>query len=316
MKIIGTTKKTTPCIWTNIGVGIEGLKKYLNCEVIIYDHLQWQQRQIDADSDELIFIFEAGTPFHTGWTLPQIKQYFPNSKLVPLAADASIFILERGQHQLDYNYIDLWLDCDQRCVDIYRNLGIDADIWMWTISDWFIDYITSYYNHCAQSKNYDFIGVYGPYTLEVGDRGHMLSYLKKHNFSFTNGGGNGPDDNDIDRLIDHFIKSKITLGTTSHTIPNFHGIKGFRDWIGPFTNTPLIYDDWHLVQKLYGDIVPYYRYNHPEDIVDLFYKVDGNFEIINKQQLWAIENTIDKQLCRLLQKYGLLKNEDFILHTI
>jgi hypothetical protein len=303
MKIIGTTKYNTPCLWTCIGKGIEGLSKYTNIPIIIYDQQDIANGNIIKDNDDIILLFEAGCFQHAGWSLSKVKDWFPNSKLIPIAADTNIYLFLRNQHQLDYELVDLWLDLDTRCIDYYKNLGIQADQWMWTISDWFIDYIKKT-TITLDTKRYDFIGVYHIVSMIDGYRARLINYLKDHNLSFTNGGGNGHEDNDLERLINYYYHSHITLGTTSHNIgEDFRTPKGFRDWIGPFTGTPLIYDDYPMIMDCYQDTVPYYKYKDFDSIVELYNKYKGDQKLLQKQQTWATNNTIDKQLYRLLQKY-------------
>jgi hypothetical protein len=288
-----------------MGKGIEGLSKYVDCNIIIYDQEDIAQGKMSPDDDEVIIIFEAGCFQHAGISLQKLKEYFPNSKIIPLSADGNIHLFLRGQHQLDYRFVDLWLDLDPRCVKIYRELGINADQWMWTISDWFIDYIKQF-AYTLETKTYDFIGVYHIASMDAGYRAELIKYIENCNLCFTNGGGNGHDDNDIDRLLNHYFHSHITLGTTSHNIPNFRTPKGFRDWIGPFTGAPLIYDDHPVIMDCYQDVVPYYRYDDFRSIIELYNKYKGDQDLLQKQQYWAINNTIDKQLYRMLQKYEII----------
>ena len=53
MKLIGTTNTNVSCIWTTIGKAIEGLGKELNLETIIYDDLQFKQKLIKPEYDNV-----------------------------------------------------------------------------------------------------------------------------------------------------------------------------------------------------------------------------------------------------------------------
>lgn len=315
MKIIGTTKLNTPCIWTCIGKGIEGLSKYINADVKIYDETEIRSRQIEPCDDKVIFIFEAGIPIHANFPLHIAKQYFPNSIFIPLATD-TIFYRYRNEHQMDLRLVDLYLESHKEVVDEYLSLGIKSDFWDWNISDWFIDYIEK--NKIKTDKIYDFIGVYHPGTIQNGKyRGNMIEYLQNHGYTFTNGGGNGHDDNDIDRLIKYYCQSKIVLGTSSHNISNTAQYrKGFRDFIGPFCDIPIIYDNYHEAIRDWGPIMPYYKFGDFREIVTLtdsllsFHKIYNHF--VYKQQNYARNNSIDKQLYRLLLKYNFINKCDLL----
>jgi len=306
MKIIGTTKKNTPCLWTCLGKGIEGLKKYVDLPIVIYDQKEIADNKIVPDTSQVLIIAEAGCFQHAGWSLEKVKGYFPNSKIVLLAADTNIYLFIHKKHQVNFNLVDLWLDLDTRCIEYYQNLGIQADQWMWTISDWFIDYIKKFC-FTLDAKSYDFIGVYHIASMNEGYRSELIKYLQSQNLSFTNGGGNGHEDNDIDRLLNYYFHSHITLGTTSHNIGrDFRTPKGFRDWIGPFTGAPLIYDNYPMIMKCYKNVVPYYEYENFDSIIKLYNQYKNDKTLIQVQQAWATNNTIDKQLYRILQKYELI----------
>ena len=317
MKIIGITKKNTPCMWTCIGKGIEGLGKYVDIPVIMYD--QEDIKQLQPDNDEIILIFQAGNFRCEGWNLRKVKKCFPNSKIIPLGADTNIFLFIHNRHELDYKLVDLYLDLDIRCIEHYGNLGIKVDQWMWTTSDWFLNYVKNFSLNNKYEKEYDFIGVYHPGTLNHGYRKEMLEFIKNKRYKFTNGGGNGHEDNDLDRLLSYYAKSYISLGTTSHGIDNFRTLKGFRDWIGMYLDCPLIYDNWEMVKNCYNDNVIYYDYNNFQTIIDSFKLLQNNDlrkEYLNKQKEWIVNNTIDKQLLKLLIKHNFISRNQLCTSQI
>lgn len=318
MKIIGTSKKSTPCIWTCIGKGIEGLSKYINCPIIIYDQTDFLQNKIQPDNDKIIFIFEAGIPHHCNFPLNIAKRYWPNSIFIPLSTD-TIFWRMRNQHQMDLQYIDLFLDPHKEVIDEYTKLGVLCDKWFWTSSEWFLNYIETH--KMQEEKVYDFICVLHPDSIRPDTyRGQMVKHIEKRGFTFTQGGGSGHDDNDIDRLIKYYCKSKITLGTSNCHGSNIRGIKGFRDWLGVACDVPLIYDNESVIMEEYNSRVPYYQYGNFDQLVDIGKTLINYPKIyyyyLLKQQQYLKENTIDKQLTRLLLKYSFITEVDLHENSI
>lgn len=313
MRIIGTTKLSTPCIWTAIGKGIEGLEKLTNIPVTMYDHEDFLHKTLKPSNDEIIFIFEAGfgQKQHTGWDLIDLKRIWPNSVFIALASDTPTYIHKLHRPQLDFNLVDLFLELDPKYAKLYSHLT-KTDVWDWTISQYMIDLIG---NNNKIDHHYDFIGVYHPDSLKRdGWRKWVLSEFEKEGLRFTNGGGNGHDDNDIGRLISYYSDSLITLGTTSDNIGGTpwdrHACKGFRDWIGPFCGSVLIYDDSPYIMQKYGDVVPYYEYKNIHSIFNIYTKLikDNQYreQLLKKQRDWARQNTIDIQLFNLLHRHNFI----------
>ena len=325
MKVTTIIDYTTPCLWTCLGKGVEGITKYLNIPVQTYERLALLYYDKPAvDEEDIILIIEAGivgvenqTYTHDITTLSILKEIFPNSKVVILSSDAIFYIDVRKEPQVDFKYVDLFLDVDPRCVEHYQKEGIKADLWMWTLSDWLFGCARGYYlTHKLDQyeKKYDFIGVYNQDSLTYGYRKNLLDYIKQNNLTFTSGGCNGTYDGNLLNLFNHYGMSKITLGTTSHALhPDFHSFKGFRDWIGPVLGSMLIYDDF--AQNYYKDIIPYYNYKTFDRLIDIATKVNP-MEWLPLQLEWAYHNTIDKQLVRLLLAHNLISQENIIDKSI
>lgn len=306
MKIIGTTKSTTPCLWV-FAQGIKGLEKYLDCKVILYDQSLFPYN-IPSTNEDLIFICEAGLPIHSNFPLEQAKKIWPNSRIIIWGTD-TIFWRQKGLHQVNLSLVDLYLEEHEVIINEYRDLGITCDFFDWNISDELINYINK--TNIQEEKIYDFIGVYHPYSLTPDKyRGRMISFLQQNGYSFTQGGGGSHDDNDISRLLKHYRQSRICLGTSSHSTSNECKFrKGFRDFIAPFCNIPIIYDNYYEVINTWRDIMPYYECGNFNSIIDITQNLYSNSELynnyINKQKEYAINNSIDKQLFNLIKKYNL-----------
>lgn len=313
MKIIGTTNKQISCIWTTIGKAIEGLGEMTNIETIIYDREDFLNNRIEPTKEEVVFIFEAGTPQHAGYSMEKMKNYFPNSRFIALSSDAVIYKDVLKYDQLDYNYVDILLDVEDKALDYLKGKysRLICDKWMWTISGWLFNEATDYalqHGHCALrkiEKEFDFICV----AIFAGDyRQRLRQYLEYSGFKFTNGGGNGHEDNDLQRLFRYYSLSRWTLGTTSHNNPAIRGMKGFRDWLGPVLGAPLIYDNYNQVMAAYGSIVPYYEYTDFSSITTTVnrFSEEQRMELAYDQWEWIRFNTIEEQLFKVCKRYGIL----------
>lgn len=313
MKIIGTTNKKLSCIWTTIGKSIEQLGRCLDLPTIIYDFEDFASRNIKPETDKVIFIFESGTPQHAGLSMLDMKRYFPNSVFITLSSDAIIYIKEHKRNQLDYEYIDILMDVEDEALEHYCNLhrNLIGEKWLWTTSCWMhnrcLEYTSEFERCITKNSTWDFILVGmigGQYRVD------MKNYIESRGYKFTNGGGNGHEDNDLQRLMNHYHRSKITLGTTSHNNPNIRGMKGFRDWIGPLFGAPLIYDNYPQVMGAYGSVVPYYEYGNFEQIISLWDQLwsDDTLrrKVLEHQIAWIKVNTIEEQLYKVIRKYGIL----------
>lgn len=307
MKLIGTTNSQISCIWTTIGKAIEELGNILELETIIYDREDFLQGKIQQTQEEVLFIFEAGTPQHAGYTMAKMKWYYPNSTFVALSSDAIIYKEELRYDQLDYNYVDILLDVEDKALDYvtskYRS--VIGEKWLWTTSQWLLREAEHFYLRNNPVRDIDFICV----AILSGEyRQNLRKYLEGAGYKFSNGGGCGHEDNDLHRLFSHYSRSKWTLGTTSHNNPKIRGMKGFRDWIGPKLGAPLIYDNYPQVMGAYGMVVPYYDYNDFSSITRLVESIsdEKRTEISINQCFWIQNNTIEDQLYRVIKKHGIL----------
>lgn len=314
MRIVGTTNKNVSCIWTTIGKGIEEFGKIVNLQTTVYDREDFLQNRIQGTEEQTIFIFEAGTPQHAGYSMAKMKGLFPNSVFIALSSDAIIYKKHLGNDQLDYKYVDILLDVEDEAVEYYkRKYSLIGEKWLWTTSKWLMDKAESFYfmymdelfhGRRTQIEFYDLICVAlfsGPYRTE------LKKYLVENNIRLTNGGGCGHEDNDLHRLFTHYLQSKCTLGTTSHNNPIIRGMKGFRDWLGPCLGAPLIYDNYPQVMGAYGTVVPYYDYTDFSSIKPTMESTFKNrVNILKSQMDWLSNNTIEEQLYKVCKKYGVL----------
>ena len=103
------------------------------------------------------------------------------------------------------------------------------------------------------------------------------------------------------------------VGTTSSNIPHRpeRCMKGFRDFLAPFCNSVLIYDDYHDVLKYFVDdegiIVPIFSFTEFFTIDNIYEKLTKDQELYNnyikRQKKWATNNTLYKQFTKLFKEW-------------
>ena len=80
------------------------------------------------------------------------------------------------------------------------------------------------------------------------------------------------------------------------------GSKGFRDWIAPLCDIPLIYDDFTEFNNFDVNI-PTYEFFKWEEIVDLTNELYNDKKlrksIVEEQREFSLANTLDKQLINI-----------------
>ena len=324
MKIYAVTEDSKPFVSLSTGKAFSNLSSYYDCEVQVKDFNYWRNREIDSDSgNDVVVIFESVYLELAGMSTRDLREYYPNAKFVAMGSDTIYYLVtnKNNGYQFDSPFeVDLFLEKMEDCIDQYRARGINVDHWMWTASDWLLDYVQKFdEGKKFEEKENDFIGLYAPHTIQRPNsyRNKMVNFLASKGKKFTQGGGSGHDDPDVDKIFQQYANIKFTLGSTSHDNPLFHGMKGFRDWIGPHMGSMLIYDDYPDVRKHFqgGELVPLYEYGVFEGILAIHdhysQNTDQYYEVIEHQKAWALDNTIEKQLVKLFTKHGII-DESFI----
>lgn len=319
MKFITFVDWDTSCMYTTLGWGIQGLKKYLNTEIQTYRYKDLLNKKIKVDkSDDIILVFEIGNPQHAGVETYQLKECFPNAKLVALCADTQYYQFNNLEPQMNPDGIDLHLEISLSGVDWLKSKGAKADWWHWGISEKLIEMAEDYKNNIADNnKEFDFIGVYHPNSINNQDgwRYSAIKYIQDNGYTFTRGGSSGDahKDHDLLRLFSHFNKSRFSLGTTSHNRPEItrqQSAKFFRDELGPLLGCLLIYNDCELVRKIYEDgLVPFYDYDDNKTILDVYNQyinTDKYNELLTKQVAWVKEHSFERELVLKLLEHNII----------
>ena len=338
MKIYTFLDFNTSCIAGTMG-GISNLNYYIpTAEVTTYHYDALKNRTFDGDSgNDVLFIFEIGNPQHSNWTTKQLREKFPNAKFVALCSDTIYYQLNGLPFQMDPDGIDLHLEVMPQSVEWLNSKGIRAEFFRWGISDDLINKALAFASntffkdfadklHDGHSKNLsykkdiDFIGVYHPGTISNPQcwRHHAVKHIENNGYIFTQGGGNGHQDDNIERLLSHYTRSKFTLGTSSHNRPELTRLgcmKFFRDELGPLLNSLLIYDKHPNVELRYNygkEVVPLYDYDNFESILDLHKKLWNSVEydrLLFKQKIFVMRHSFERELLRCLVKHNIIDKE-------
>lgn len=322
MKIYSVTDYDTTFVYTTLGWGVEGLSKYLkDCTVKVYPYTDLKEKKILADyGNDVFFIFEIGNPQHSNISTSQLREWYPNAKFITFCSDTIYYQTNGLKWQMDPGGIDLHLEIMPQSLDRFLSNGIDAELWIWTGSERLYKQAYQYYKSHEMNKKYDFIGVYGKHSIEnpLCWRHHAVKHIIEKEMTFTNGGGTGYKDDDLDRLFQHYMDSWVTLGTTSHNRPELTRLgcmKGFRDWLGPVLGNVLIYDNHPNVSTFNKDnLVPTYEYDDYNSMTELvkYLKKDKNIyaNYMLRQNDWAWDNTIEQQLLNImLKKFWITKKD-------
>lgn len=304
MNILALTEKAKPFVYLSTGKAFENLDKYIDCDVNVIDFREWApvgNNEID------IFIFEAVYAELLNFSISDIKYIYPNAKIVCLGSDTIYFVKTNKNDGYQFKSpeeCDLFLETMWDSFEVYEERGINVDHWDWTISEWLIEDLKRFTPKPWDEREHDFISLLSPHTIarEGSYRYEMVGAIGAADMSFTQGGGTGMADPEVDKIFESYCNSKITLGTSSHDNPEIFGRKGFRDAIGPFLGSILIYDDYKdvVADYLVGGIMPMYGYGKFEELSAIKEYLDNNPThrdfYIERQKEFFTKNTIDEQL--------------------
>lgn len=314
-KIVTITEFNKPFVYQSTGYAIQELSTMLDCELDQRDLSDWKKRDICPDNGQVIFIVECSYMEQAGLTTKEIRQYYPNCKIVALGSDTIYFVTtgKWGGFQFQTpKECDLFLETMSICENVYREKNIIVDHWNWSISNKLIQQLKQYKLISFDDRKWDLIGLYSPHTINSGYRKEMIDYIRKRGYKFTRTEAKGMDDINTDYVYETYCNSKFCLETTSHNNPNFHGMKGYRWAIAPFTNTLLICDDYQDVLKYWygGTIIPIYGYGKFAEIPSIIEYFSRNkthrIELLKQQRKWIQNITIERQLYRKLKQYEII----------
>lgn len=227
------------------------------------------------------------------------KSKFPNSKIVMFGGDVIYYGRPAG---IPWP-LDLLIDTMQEICNDRDKVAFPIEHYYWSVSETIIE----------QIENTQFDNIKEKVLISLcrdasSERTAFFSNLKENGYPVTWNLNLWQ----AEQIYKEYNKHKFSLG---HTTPVWTGrnrsMKGYRDWISPFTNTVLIYDDYPDILDIGKYIVPIYRYLDYKDCINLINAIDEDSKLYNeillRQKEWARNNTLEKQIDKIVQKHFKLK---------
>ena len=252
--------------------------------------------KLDMDTNCLLAFFENNPKFNKNdWKV--VKEKFPNAKIVMFGGGDTIYY---GRADCICWPIDLLIETIKSVAK--EDTKFPAAHHYWSISETVIKQIQE--TKLETEKTWKLISLCRDASNErvsfferLKDAGYDVHWnLKLYN----------PPD-----IYKAYSRSWFTLG---HSTPVFstkdRTTKGWRDWLAPFCNNVLIYDDFPDMVDIGPDILPTYKYLDQNEVAALCLKLGNDLmlynEYIEKQRKWALDNTLEKQIEKILLKHKLL----------
>ncbi len=270
-------------------------------------HSCWKYEElynIPHSDKETLFLTQLDTR-QTPEDYLHIKEVLPNSKVILWGSDTHY--IESGPYAIQWP-IDLFLDPMKEVVYFAKKLFPSYHYW-WTISQDIIDEISL--QKFSNIKEHDLICVC-KLVPNLKIRNQFFNGLSAIDLSFLV----NLNIFDMTTLYHKYNSSWFTLGITHSAMAGRveakRSMKGFRDWIGPFCGSVLIYDDFPdlLEEFKEKDILPFYEYNKPSQVKELVTTLKGDHKLyldyLDKQKKWAYTHTLENQFESIFLKEGFL----------
>ncbi len=243
--------------------------------------------------------------------IDDLRKRCPLSKIIVFAGDSHYYLagyengapwelydIQQGYEYLYPGEVDLHLDLMQSVVDEYTRRGIRAASWDWSVCQHDID-DSLQYRGVTKDHNFIFLG-----NLCSQYRRIFTEVVKSNKYSIITS-GMFP----VEQTPRSYARADVCIGSTSPVFGNdevhakhVRSMKGARDWIAPFHNTVLIYDNFdEVVNRWHSTVL--YNYFSPSTICDAYEYIQrvGSKDILERQRQWAVENTLDKQFSRFIK---------------
>lgn len=284
--------------------------KIQHCEYTLDD---FKNRNLIQDKNKnVIFVVDAAFCKIYNFSLYELKRYIPNGKIIVFGSDTIYYLSNMNTHEIsNVEMCDLYLDTMVDVVDYYNKIGINSDLWKWSFSELYLSQLIK--NNQEINKTIDCFSLMSDYP---DYRKYLKYYLDNKNINFIISGNKTGWDNKS--ICQAYGESYCILGSTSPSwTGNIRTMKGYRDYIAPFLNSILIYDNHPQIEKLYfnNDIVPKYDYNNLESIIELINKIkqmsklDYN-NLLQIQKEHFKYDSLEKQYYDLFIKHGVLNVYD------
>lgn len=288
---------------------LRNVSEELECEFTLYNLADFAQRKFDKDSsNDLVWVIEAAYLEMSKMSIKELRSFFPNGKVVVISGDG-IYHVRQGRHQINSPFeVDLWLDLMDEMVNLYRNMGVKTDSWIWSISQTMLDSFPAEEVDFSK-KELDFVSF-----MSIGGnpyREGMVKYFHEKGCSFATGVSSLAKN--TDQMIEAYKKAYFHVGSTSPGwTTGLRTMKGFRDAIAPYNNCLMLYDDHPDIRSKFGggSIVPLYDYNSWDSLLNLMVKLAQDQELfkyyLSLQKIWVDFNTLEKQFMRMFRKHEII----------
>ena len=291
---------------------------------------------------ECIVVLDDDWAWNHNTLIPHIKNKWPNSKIVITSSDLDLWNFHIGhyftmiseeqitgqewyeeyletldlgnvyhKYQKNNKHFFKWFDFINQDVDLLLdpNSCITHDASKKWESRQFIYNVSTPVAEAFLStedtdKEYDGICLAAFGENDDAPRWQMKKCLDTFDYKLLQGGNGEEDNHEIESIRSLYHKSKVCIGTSTRgggtTYPR--GSKGFRDWIAPLCDIPLIYDDFTELNNFDVNI-PTYEFFKWEEIVDLTNELYNDKKlrksIVEEQREFSLANTLDKQLINI-----------------
>ena len=221
-----------------------------------------------------------------------IKEKIPNSKVIRIGMD-SPYCKELSKEFM--RKVDIHLNLMSKFVDKTKDF-VESHITFCTISEKIIPLI----------KNDNFNKTWHGICLcniQTHQRYEFFSSLKDKYFDILI----NINEHNFKKISNLYSHTWFVIGHTMSPYPGVYdrSMKGFRDWIGAFCNTVLVYDNHPDIEKYFGDFVPVYDYNNIASLLKVTQKLICNpkkyIDTLEAQKSWVKDNTIELQLERFIK---------------
>jgi hypothetical protein len=272
-----------------------------------YKYIEHNQRQatdlirvhdIIPEKNAEVLIFTSHSPaYGKPYFFECIKYYLPNIKVIIFGSDFGYFDIKAVTYKPN-----LVLETMRQVVTKGQSLGLKIRHYWWSISKQVIKAIQEHTNNPPKALDLFCLCNQGHSTPE---RNRFFSEIDKTGIVFWR----NRKLYDLGKIIDLYKISWIVLGTTSPVLGGLRTMKGFRDWIAPFCNAVLIYDDYPDMLEL-SDLVPTYKYGDAQGVRSLACKLQCNKDLhqeyVAKQKEWALNHTIEDQFETILKEESII----------
>ncbi len=221
--------------------------------------------------------------YHDEAFLAKLKRKFPNSKIVMFSGDTVYY-----KPQI---VPDLLFETMKECIGW---VNCPTEHFYWSISE---DLMRQAENTERLPKEQDCICLCNGASNE------------RRIFMGTVGCLYGLDIWNLEAIFKAYSKCWVALGHTVSVWENRpRSMKGFRDWIAPFCDTVLIYDNYPDIIDI--GVVPTYEFKNPDSAKALIERLKNEPEfyagILKMQKEWAYAHTLEYQIGTTLRKHDLL----------